>query len=261
MISCILLIPARKNLAIQMNWRHWCAGRREGWRRGEGAGGQDSFQKLSLWEEETGAGRGGAQGWLFLNCNGSPLVPSPLSLSSPWTSCQRRKSPRRFILSAFPLHSNWQESAAKTTQRTLWAFPSTSVASFHKILFHQDQGSQIMWLREGFRGEGRKTQGSSECKLNFHTRGTNRLLKQREQPTSGGKGKSHSCGLYQRVGDSLGAQADIWPIPGLVKGLDEGSTTMIVLNRLPMNRKNQLRCWYKTDRESSTLCLWPTLLS
>lgn len=53
------------------------AGRREGRSRGTGRG---AFQKLSLWEEVPGAGRRGAPGWLLLDWDAEPLVPSPLPL-------------------------------------------------------------------------------------------------------------------------------------------------------------------------------------
>lgn len=154
MISCISLIPAQKNLAIQMNWRHGWSGRREGGERGDGAGGGESLSKLSLWAEEAGAGRGGAQGWLFLSCNGSLWSPL-LFLSSPWTTCQRHKSPRQFILATLPPYSNWQASACKAMHRAIWAFPSKSATCFHKVVFHQDQSiaPQIMLLKEGCWGK------------------------------------------------------------------------------------------------------------
>lgn len=147
MISCISLIPAQKNLAIQMNWRHKCGGRRERWRRGNRLEEGNPFQKLSLWEECSGAGRGGAQAWLFLNWNAEPFGPLSSFSQALRTTCQRHKSPRQFILSAFSLQKHG-------------LFPQNLQPSFPKLFSIRVQVSPPKWCCSGRDPGGKRKENS-----------------------------------------------------------------------------------------------------
>lgn len=126
MTSCISLIPAQKNLSIQMYWRQWWGRKRDG----EGQGENTLFQKLSLLEEETRAGRGGAQGGLFLTCNWN-LWGLSSSLQSGAT-CQWHKLPRQFILSALSPLSKLSNKCSRSHTEGNLGFPSKSATSFQQ---------------------------------------------------------------------------------------------------------------------------------
>lgn len=81
------------------------------WEKG-GMGEGNPFQKLSLWEKKTRAGRGGVQGWLFLKWNAEPFGPLFCFSQAPRTTCQRHKS----LGNSFCLYSSVFYLAIKCSQ-------------------------------------------------------------------------------------------------------------------------------------------------
>lgn len=100
----------------------------------EGMGGEGNpFQKLSLWEEETGAGRGGAQGWLFLKWNAEPFGPLPCFSEAPRTTCQRHKSLGNSFCLYFLCTLFSKASTAKAIWAEIWTFPQNLQPPFTKL--------------------------------------------------------------------------------------------------------------------------------
>lgn len=151
-----------------------------GWKKGgigEGIkdGGGESFQKLSLWKEETGAGRGGVQSRLFLNWKAKPFGPL-LFLSEqlcPWTTL-----PKAWI--AWAIHSVCISSVLKSASKCSQShaekggpFPQNLLPPFTKLSPWQSV-SPLKWCHSG-RDPGGKRKENSQwfgVEVEFDTQAT-----------------------------------------------------------------------------------------